>query len=277
MPGATLGAMRILKLEAEPLYLWPYLSAAPRGGTETQNLPLLQGKVDALPAGLDALVVTSDLQGVAPRALLGGAVALLGEVLADGLACLSAEGMLPPLEHTGVVLAGDLFSDDTALVRGASGDVRSVWDAFGQHFRWVAGVAGNHDNFGTAREWAQFFRQRPEQKMLDGDVVDVDGLRVGGVSGIIGRPDKPGRRDEEAFLRSLRDVIRQDPELLVLHQGPDVPGTRMRGSAAIREGLPARDDLLVICGHAHWNTPLVALPAGPQVLNVDSRAVLLTC
>ncbi|WIG94734.1 metallophosphoesterase [Myxococcus sp. SDU36] len=269
--------MRILKLEAEPLSLWPYLSAAPRGGAEIQNLPLLQGKVDALPAGLDALVVTSDLQGVAPRALLGGAVALLGEVLADGLASLSAEGMLPPLEHTGVVLAGDLFSDDSALVRGASGNVRSVWEAFGQQFRWVVGVAGNHDTFGTAREQARFFRQRPEQRMLDGDVVEVDGLRVGGVSGIIGRPDKPGRRDEEAFLRSLRDVLRQDPELLVLHQGPDVPGTRMRGSAAIRERLPARDDLLVICGHAHWDTPLVSLPAGPQVLNVDSRAVLLTC
>ncbi|NVI98559.1 metallophosphoesterase [Myxococcus sp. AM009] len=268
--------MRILKLEAEPLALWTYLSAAPGGGAEIQNLPLLQGKVDALPAGLDALVVTSDLQGVAPRALLGGAVALLGEVLADGLASLSAEGMLPPLEHTGVVLAGDLFSDDSALVRGASGDVRSVWEAFGQQFRWVVGVAGNHDTFGSAREQARFFRQRPEQRMLDGDVVEVDGLRVGGVSGIIGRPDKPGRRDEEAFLRSLRHVLRQDPALLVLHQGPDVPGTRMRGSAAIREGLPARDDLLVICGHAHWDTPLVSLPAGPQVLNVDSRAVHLT-
>ncbi|MFP2958522.1 metallophosphoesterase [Myxococcus sp. 1LA] len=268
--------MRILKLETEPLYLWPHLSAAPRGGTEIQNLPLLQGKVDALPAGLDALVVTSDLQGVAPCAVLGGAVALLGEVLADGLASLSAEGVLPPLAHTGVVLAGDLFSDDAALVRGASGDVRSVWEAFGQQFRWVVGVAGNHDTFGTAREQAQFFRQRPELQLLDGDVVDVDGLRVGGVGGIIGRPDKPGRRDEAAFLQSLRGVMRQDPEVLVLHQGPDAPGPHLRGSVAIRECLPARGDLLVVCGHAHWDMPLVSLSAGPQVLNVDSRAVLLT-
>jgi len=151
--------MRILKLEMEPLYLWPYLSAAPRGGTETQHLPLLQGKVDTLPAGLDALVVTSDLQGVAPCAVLGGAVALLGEVLADGLASLSAEGVLPPLAHTGVVLAGDLYSDDAALARGASGDVRSEWEAFGQQFRWVVGVAGNHDTFGAPREQAQFFRR----------------------------------------------------------------------------------------------------------------------
>ncbi|WP_426756769.1 metallophosphoesterase family protein [Myxococcus sp. Y35] len=183
---------------------------------------------------------------------------------------------MPPLAHTGVVLAGDLYSDDTAMVRGASGDVRSVWEAFGQQFRWVVGVAGNHDTFGGTREQARFFRQRPALRLLDGDVVEMDGLRMGGVGGIIGRPDKPGRRDEETFLREVRRVMRQPPEVLVFHQGPDVPGTRMRGSAAIREALPAREDLLVICGHAHWDTPLVSLPEGPQVLNVDSRAVLLT-
>nr|QLH55506.1 hypothetical protein [Myxococcus sp.] len=268
--------MRILTLDPKPVHEWPHLSAAPRGGVETRNLPLLHGKVDTLPTGLDALVVTSDLQGVAPHASLGGAVALLGEVLAEGLASLGAEGVLPPAEHTGVILAGDLYSDDTARVRGASGDVRPVWDAFGGWFRWVVGVAGNHDTFGTAREQATFFRQRPHQQLLDGDVAEVDSLRVGGVGGIIGRPGRLGRRDEEDFLQSVAQVLNQAPELLVLHQGPDAPALGLRGSASIREALPAQGELLVVCGHAHWETPLVSLPSGVQVLNVDSRAVLLT-
>ena len=32
---------------------------------------------------------------------------------------------------------------------------------------------------------------------------------------------------------------------------------------------------LVICGHVHWDRPLVALASGPQLLNVDARVVLL--
>lgn len=77
-------------------------------------------------------------------------------------------------------------------------------EAFGQQFRWVVGVAGNHDTFGAPREQAQFFRQRPELQLLDGDVVDVDGLRVGGVGGIMGRPDKQGRAPHALTLLAQR-------------------------------------------------------------------------
>jgi Icc protein len=98
---------------------------------------------------------------------------------------------------------------------------------------------------------------------------------VGGVGGIIGRPDKRGRREEEAHLAVIREVLRAEPELLVLHAGPDVPGRRVHGSASIREVLERRKDVLVVCGHAHWEEPLAVLQGGTQVLNVDSRAVLL--
>ncbi|MCY1039722.1 metallophosphoesterase [Corallococcus sp. bb12-1] len=266
--------MRILTLDTVPLRAWPYLNAAPRGGTETQLLPLLRGTVDALPEGLEALLVTSDLQGVAPHARKNGAVALLGEVLADALALLCEEGSLPPSAHIGVVLAGDLYSAASANVRGASGDVRSVWRAFGEHFRWVVGVAGNHDTFGGPREQARF-QQQPGLHLLDGETADLEGLRVGGVGCIMGRGDKPGRREEPEHLRLLGDTLSQAPDMLVLHQGPDIPGTRLRGSTAIRLALPEREGPLVVCGHAHWETPLASLPGGAQVLNVDSRAVLL--
>lgn len=270
----TLGRMRILTLDTVPTHTWPYQSAAPRGGSEVRHFPLLRGTVDALPEGLEALLVLSDLQGVAPHALHDGAVALLGEVLADTLASLGELGELPLPGHTGVVLAGDLYSDDSATVRGASGDVRAVWNAFAAHYRWVAGVAGNHDTFGGAREEARFRRQ-PGVYLLDGEVVDLEGLRVGGVGGIIGRPDKLGRREETEHLRMMGEVLRAGPELLVLHAGPDVPGSRVRGSASIREVLEGQEGVLVVCGHAHWEEPLAMLAGGTQVLNVDSRAVLL--
>ncbi|RKH34852.1 metallophosphoesterase [Corallococcus praedator] len=266
--------MRILTLDTVPMHAWRYLNAAPRGGTETQLLPLLRGTVDTLPEGVEALLVTSDLQGVAPHPRQEGAVALLGEVLADALALLGEEDTLPPSGHIGVVLAGDLYSAPGANVRGASGDVRSVWWAFAEHFRWVVGVAGNHDTFGSPREQARF-QQQPGLHLLDGGTIDLEGLRVGGVGSIMGRGDKQGRREEPDQLRLLEDALSHSPDMLVLHQGPDVPGTQLRGSTAIRLALPEREAPLVVCGHAHWETPLATLPGGAQVLNVDSRVVLL--
>ena len=266
--------MRILSLDPTPHQAWSYLSAASRGGSELRELPLLRASVDVLPADLEALLVLSDLQGMAPHEASDGAAQLLGEVLAEELALLGDLGELPHPHHVGILLAGDLYSDPSAAVRGASGDVRSVWRAFAERFRWVAGVAGNHDTFGTPRE-RERFQQMDGIHLLDGEVREVDGLRVGGVGGIIGRADKPGRREEEAFLALLREVLRPRPDVLVLHQGPDDPAREQRGSPGIREVLGGEDAPLVVCGHAHWDEPLAELPSGVQVLNVDGRAVWL--
>jgi Icc-related predicted phosphoesterase len=266
--------MRILSIEKTPVHEWTYLSAAPRGGSELRHLPLLPATVDALPAELEALIVTSDLQGVATSAEHEGAAALVGEVLAEELAILADLGELPHANHVGILLAGDLYSDASGAVRGASGDVRSVWSAFAERFRWVAGVAGNHDTFGTPRERERLL-QRPGLHLLDGEVRELDGLPVGGLSGIIGQAGKLWRREEEDYLAALREVLGGGPEVLVLHQGPDEPSTERRGSPAIRAELESREGLLVICGHSHWEEPLGVLPGGTQVLNVDGRAVLL--
>jgi len=266
--------MRILSLQQTPVHEWPFQNAAARGGTEIQTLPLLRATVDGLPPDIEALIALSDLQGVAPHALHGGAVALLGEVLADELALMGEVGDIPHPSRTGILLAGDLFSDPSANHRGASGDVRSVWSAFAAQFRWVAGVAGNHDTFGSSRERERFI-QHPGIHLLDGEVRELDGLVLGGVSFIIGRTDKPARREETDQLERIRGVLRQEPEILVLHEGPDAPAEEFRGNSAIREAVEARVGMLVVCGHSHWDMPLVTLAGGAQVLNVDARAVLL--
>jgi hypothetical protein len=211
---------------------------------------------------------------MAPHALRDGAAALLGEVVADELAMMGEAGDIPDPRHIGVLLAGDLYSSDTADIRGASGDVRGVWSAFASQFRWVAGVAGNHDTFGTPREKERLLGQ-PAIHLVDGRTCEVDGLRIGGVSLISGPPEKRGRREESSQVAMVERVLHEDPEILVLHEGPDEPVHGQHGNSTLRSVVEGRNGLLVVCGHSHWDRPFATLPGGAQVLNVDARAVLL--
>lgn len=266
--------MRISNLDPEPFYTIPFLNAARRGGVVAETLAFLRGRVDALPDGVEALLATSDLQGVAPHPKFGGEAALLGEVVAEIYAKLADEGTVAAVENTGVLLAGDYYSAPGGDKRGASGDVRDVWLAFASEYRWVVGVAGNHDRFGTERERRRF-ENEPDLHLLDSDVVDLDGLRVGGVGLIPGNPEKEGRRDEEEFYAAIDMVIDENPDVLLLHQGPR--GRRdQRGDVYVRDLLQTGISSLTICGHSHWDDPLAEIQGGPQVLNVDARVVVLT-
>ena len=265
--------MRVVQIDAEPVHVLEYQDAAPGGGTQLRTLPILHGTAEGLPAGLDAVLVTSDLQGRARLGSRGGVSALLGEVVAEELTALGELETLPAAAFTGVILAGDLYAAPGADKMGATGDVRAVWRAFAAGFRWVVGVAGNHDLFGSSQERSRFERE-PGVHLLDGDCVVLDGLRVGGVGGICGNPKKENRREPEAFVRTIQQVLANRPHALVLHEGPDggLPG--LRGNADVRAAVDARKTL-VICGHCHWHAPLVTLAGGTQVLNVDARAVVL--
>lgn len=270
-PGYPAG-VRIVQIDREPLHTLAYLSAAQRGGSETRELPLLRARVDELPAQLDALLVTSDLQGRAALAEAGGALRLLGERLAEDYVELAALDLVPDPADTGVLLAGDLYAAPAADRMGATGDVRDVWRAFAARFRWVAGVAGNHDLFGRPAEQARF-ADEPGIHLLDGDHVELDDLRFAGVGGICGQAGKPNRRPAQKFVAAIRQLHAARPHVLLLHEGPS-GGPRQHGNAEVREALESRG-ALVVCGHCHWHDPLAELPSGRQILNVDGRAVLL--
>ncbi|MEQ8456021.1 MAG: metallophosphoesterase [Sandaracinaceae bacterium] len=262
--------MRVVDIDPEPCLQVPYLNAARRGGVDSCLLPVHLARVDALPACLDALVVTGDLQGVVPSHM-GAESLLLGEALAIEL--LELDALAQPA-RVGVLLAGDLYSAPGGDVRGASGDVTGVWEAFAELYRWVAGVAGNHDRFGAEKDARRLYA-RPGVHRLDDRALELDGLRLGGVDHIIGNPDKPGRRDAFDFLDTLALVLAEDVDLLVLHEGPS-GGPSQRGNDAIRSHLErAASGPLTICGHTHWDAPLAELDGGRQVLNVDARAVIL--
>ncbi len=237
------------------------------------QLPFLTARTRHLPKDIDALVLASDLQGVATNWSRGGENVLLGIEVAEELARLADDGALPPASRMGIVLAGDLYSAPGGDKRGATGDVLEVWHAFADVFRWVAGVAGNHDLFGTEKDRHRLIR-RPNVAVLDGDVRNFDGLSIGGVSYIVGNPNKKGRVEESEFFAALNLVLEAEPDLLVLHEGPD-GGPGQRGNSEVQRRLRSSRCEFVVCGHSHWNEPLAEIGDGTQVVNVDARVLVL--
>ena len=269
--------MQILSIDNSPFHEIAYENVSPGRQIVPATLQLFRATVDSLPPDLNAILATSDLQGREARSKANGDPRLLGELLAEDIAILSELGELPPLDGVGVILAGDLFARPGMTRRGGSGDVRHIWRAFAKQCRWVAGVAGNHDVFSDKPSVPDFqaFTREPGINFLDGTSVNLDGLRIAGVSGIVGNPRKPFRREEESLADAVLDAVATEPDILVLHDGPDVPAAGLMGWPSIREVLEAGRRQFVIRGHAHWNTPLATLGNGTQVLNVDALAVLL--
>jgi Icc protein len=260
--------LRIEDLIDEPIAEVRYLNAASGGGTVVERLPIVRATLvveGELSDELDAIVACSDLQGIVRG--LEGRSELLGIAVADALEELAFDGALPPLARCGAILAGDLYSVPEANKRGGHGEVTDVWAAFAARFAWVAGVAGNHDDVSNVPAIGDTVH------LLDGDVVELDGLRIGGVGGIIGNPRKPGRREEAAYLALLERTLDLDPSIVVLHEGPNGDDDQ-RGISAIRELLEAGGTPLAIRGHDHWERAIAELDGG-QVLNVDARCVVL--
>ncbi len=250
-----------------------YSNAASGGGTEVTSLPLLTAPCEGLPAGLAGLLITSDLQGVAPVRALGGATGLLGEAFVEWYGSLADGGRVPSPSSVGAVLAGDLYSDPFARKRGATGDVGPAWEAFARDFAWVAGVAGNHDLF-TSRA-SRSVARRSHVARLDGDVVTFDGLRIGGVGGIVGKKGKINRRTPASFTNALLQVLAEEPHIVIVHEGPPGIDTSQRGQVELEDTIAQHPPPLLVSGHVHWDNPWS--PSGDRMhLNVDARAVLLT-
>ena len=71
-------------------------------------------------------------------------------------------------------------------------------------------------------------------------------------------------------------VLEQEPDILILHQGPENPVKRRKGHPLVNEVLARFEHQpLVIFGHCRWPEVVSSLPSGAQLLNVDYRAVML--
>lgn len=260
--------MRVLSLDTTPHHECLAQMAGRRGRPEVVRVPIVFGKVQGLLGDVDAVILTGDLQGIAPSWSSGGESRLLGEAIVDALAELADADAIPPLHRCGAVLAGDLYSAPGADVRGASGDVTSVWLAFGAACAWVAGVRGNHDDVDI-----KTMARHPHLHLLDGQTT-LDG-QVGGLGLVAGDMNRRGRRDPDLQRSHLETLAAITREVIVVHEGPPGMAHGQRGSVAVDDALSTFCGL-VVCGHVHWETPLSARPGGGQVLNVDGRVVVLT-
>jgi 3',5'-cyclic-AMP phosphodiesterase len=268
--------MRILNLEAVPLVSVPYRAVGPRDKVLDMDLPILRGLVDTLPNGLRGIVCTADLQGVSRDDSQDRQhTRPLGQLLLETLTDLSEQHKIPPLDRLGVLLLGDLFARPELDRRGGSGDVRAIWRMFGKQCCWVTGVAGNHDRFGDSPNDYEAFRQESGIHLLDGDVRNFDGLRIGGIGGVTGNPRRLFRRSPQEFIETLDKILRTRPDIIALHEGPNLPGTNLKGNPEVASLLSQHENLLVCFGHAFWPQPLHGFARSVQLLNVDSRVVLL--
>lgn len=266
-----MSGVRITGRDVEPVTEVAYQRARPGGGTETARLTVGSLPVDSVPAGCDGVLVTADLQGVAPSPW-GGPPVLLGMALADYLPVWAEQGIFPPPHRLAVILAGDLYSAERADQRGATGNVTDVWWALvAAGCRLVVGVAGNHDVITTD----EVTDLGPAAALLDGTAIDAGGARFAGVGGIIGDPHRFGRRTEQTQLARIGAALATEPDVLVLHEGPAGARHHQPGSAVISTALRTRTPALTVCGHVHWNDPIARAGTG-HILNVDGRAVLLT-
>jgi 3',5'-cyclic-AMP phosphodiesterase len=269
--------MRIIDLEVDPIENYPYWIVQSGefdiNGNQILkeiNLPILIGKVSGLEKDIDAIIATSDLQGMIKNE---GGEHLLGEKLPEFLSVL-IEMELPELDkkRMGVVLCGDLYT--TLKKRGERGDVKEVWRKFNNNFKWVAGVAGNHDDFGSDVEFEKF-KQEDSIFFLDRQIKEIDKIKIGGISGIIGRSDKPQRIEEKEYLSILKKLLNKEPTMILLHQGPSVVEANLEGSVEIRNMIECSPSNLIFCGHSHWESPLVVLKNGSQIINLDGRVLIL--
>ncbi len=268
--------MRLHFNSTKPIHHFPAVSVLPGSrGFAWIEIPLHHATTPTLPGPLEALLIAGDLQAVDDSNQPIEQRRLAGIAIAEQCVALAEAERLPDPKKTGVLLAGDLYTDFALQKRGGTGDVRPVWEAFAARFRWVYGVAGNHDLFG---QQAQPPWQPPQGQgeLLHGTSVQPDGLHIAGISGVIGKSEKPWRILLKDHTKMVRNLLAKTPDILLLHEGPQDFIDEQTGNADILKALQRNGcKSLVVCGHRHWKNP-IASNDKMQILNVDFRMVLVT-
>ncbi|UQN42406.1 metallophosphoesterase [Agarivorans sp. B2Z047] len=255
--------MKFIAVSEDPFHEIEYRSAGRGGEIRKVVLPFYKAIVDELPKGVSSYVITSDLQGREQNIKTNR---LVGEVVAEELSLLSELGEIPSIGF--VALAGDFYDHPNLHKVGGTGDVTDVWNAFAKEFNLVVGVLGNHDII-------QEQHLASNTIVLDGNSDNCLGVRIGGVSGIVGRSGRNQRKSQQEFMSALAKVTNVKNDLILLHQGPKGTTNSQLGDSEITNHLLLKSKGIVAFGHRHWSKPFIEIGKN-QVLNVDKRLYLVT-
>ncbi|WP_173911892.1 metallophosphoesterase [Acinetobacter sp. Marseille-Q1618] len=263
--------IKITQINLEPFEYLEYFTI-PHAILTAQKfqLPIYQGEVEGLSHSIDSMVVTSDLQGICHFEHQHSE--LLGVVLAEILPSMY-DIYFPDLkiQKSWAFLCGDLYAN--LEKRGSSGNPIQVWQDFSKHFQHVIGIAGNHDDFGQDLDQLQKIENI---HFLESDIIQLDGIKIAGLSGVIGRIDKNFRRSESDYLKILERFLKQKPDITLTHLSPYFEEYNFLGEVQLTNLLEKYSENLLFCGHSHWETSqAITLKNATQVLNVDTKVFIL--
>ncbi|PHS12937.1 MAG: hypothetical protein COA86_17790 [Kangiella sp.] len=264
--------MQIEQIDRLPFETTYYNAPLGNGEMGVQPLLWINGKSNKLPVSIEALVITSDLQGVSMPSENNNAQTLANEFI-DTLLLMSEIGDLPGLDKILLILAGDLFASLTDNRRGLSGNIfpflKRVADL--KELQSLV-VLGNHDQLES--EEKEILDKHSNFHLLDNKTIDIGGVIFGGIDGVIGSNGKPNRVTPENYLKQIKKLKQQNTDVLILHEGPLIETENLLGNEFITNYLVHNSFPLVVSGHAHWNT-ISAKLSDSQILNVDSRVLVI--
>ena len=262
--------LHIKDIETEPIEQISFFTI-PQNSIQPSEcrLPIYKGKIEGLPPNINAIVVTSDLQGVV---IQNNDNLLLGEVLAEHLK-LIFDVYFPniDLKKTIAFLCGDLYAD--LIKRGQSGNPTKVWEKFASVFGQTIGIAGNHDKF----ENIENVNKIHNAKLLINEIFETQGLKIAGLSGIIGRSDKNFRLQEKDYLKALSNLLHKKPNILLTHLSPQISDRDLQGDENISKILEKGNATTLFCGHSPWEyNKAFDMKNETQILNADTKVFILT-
>ena len=109
------------------------------------------------------------------------------------------------------------------------------------------------------------------------EIFEIEGLKIGGLSGIIGRADKNFRLQETDYLKALSNLLSKKPNILLTHLSPQISDEGFQGDENITKILKNGNTTTLFCGHSHWEyNKAFDMKNETQILNADTKVFILT-
>lgn len=157
-----------------------------------------------------------------------------------------------------VISVGDMAGDGK---KGTDADPTELYTFLQNTSKQFLYVQGNHDLESPMTQTSN---------IADGETIDTDLGKIGGINGIISKRDKT----EKTYISYLHKLFAQKIDILLTHETPKIPSCI--GNQALFSTIQSRNKhpLIHIFGHCYHNEPFHFI-SGTQYINVDSRVIII--